>query len=246
MLTQYRLLLSCESPLPPRAEWAYRLYSFLLQLSPQPFGERVHQDARTPVSQFLQVLDDKRLLWTFHLLGETSEAALAGLLDELECIRMDMHTELLVLDRRMRRIWDAEELLNQAKAGEPVQWLRFCTPTAFKSQKRYQKRPTTWLILQSLARKWSACFPEHPMLKHDESDLEDLARGLQIRSFQLRDRTYYLKGNPIPGFIGSIRFENRLEGEQYLRTNALLLFSEYSGIGIKTALGMGGVVPLPH
>lgn len=58
---------------------------------------------------------------------------------------------------------------------------------------------------------------------------------------RLRDRTYYLKGRAIPGFTVELTLDNRLGGFHRQLTDALLLFSAYAGIGIKTALGMGGV-----
>ena len=52
---------------------------------------------------------------------------------------------------------------------------------------------------------------------------------------------YYLKGSSIPGFVGELTLENRLEGFQRQLADALLLFADHAGVGIKTTLGMGGV-----
>lgn len=241
MLTQFRLHLSCEAPVPPQAEWAYRLYAILLTLAPEGFGALTHRDGRTPLSQYLRPLEDGSVLWTVNLLGEACEAALSGPLERLDRLSLDRETALSVLGRRLRRIRSADELLSLAAAGERLHHLRFCTPTAFKSRKRYQNLPTARLVLQSLSRAWNACNPAHPLVEEDGDALDALASGLVTRSFRLRDRSYSLKGSVIPGFTGSILLENRLEGDPRLRTDALLLFSEFSGVGIKTALGMGGV-----
>ena len=53
MLTQYKLTLRPERSCMPRSEWAYRLYAALLSEASQDFAVSVHQDAVTPVSQFL-------------------------------------------------------------------------------------------------------------------------------------------------------------------------------------------------
>lgn len=68
-----------------------------------------------------------------------------------------------------------------------------------------------------------------------------MAQGLECSGFQLRSQTYYLKGNSIPGFTGWMTLENRLTGFHRQLADALLIFSGYTGIGIKTTLGMGGV-----
>ena len=70
--------------------------------------------------------------------------------------------------------------------------------------------------------------------------MEALAAGLRHRRFQLRDRMYYLKGSSIPGFVGGTD-AGKLPGFHWEPAEALLLFSGYSGVGIKTAFGMGSV-----
>ena len=48
-----------------------------------------------------------------------------------------------------------------------------------------------------------------------------------------------MKGNDIRGFYGSITIGSRLSPPMKELLCALLYFSQYSGIGVKTALGMG-------
>ena len=57
---------------------------------------------------------------------------------------------------------------------------------------------------------------------------------------------YVLKGSPIPGFVGELTLENRLEGFHRELADALLCFAPFSGVGIKTTLGMGGVEHMDH
>lgn len=74
----------------------------------------------------------------------------------------------------------------------------------------YLPLPTTRLIVQSLMKKWNGCISECPIEDEDGQGMETLAAGLRPRDFQLRSRTYYLKGNSIPGFVGELTLENRL------------------------------------
>ena len=93
-------------------------------------------------------------------------------------------------------------------------------------------------------KKWNGCLPECPIEDEDGEGLETMACGLRCRRFQLRNQMYYLKGNSIPGFVGELTIENRLNGFHRQLADALLLFSAYSGVGVKTTLGMGGVEDL--
>lgn len=247
MLTQYKLTLQPEKPCSPRPEWAYRLYAALLAETSQDFAASVHQSAVTPVSQFL-LHTPQGLQWTINLLGEESEAVLAPVIDRLDRIWLEKDRVVLLTEKRSSRmLCSADELFALAAQGNSqLHRLRFCTPTCFKSVGQYLPLPTTRLIVQSLMKKWNGCISECPIEDEDGQGMETLAAGLRPRGFQLCNRNYYLKGNSIPGFVGELNLDNRLNGFHRELADALLLFADFAGIGIKTTLGMGGVVHITH
>ena len=69
-----------------------------------------------------------------------------------------------------------------------------------------------------------------------------MADGLLCRHLQLHDEPYVIKKGEVTGFVGSIVLDNRLDGFHRQLADALLEFSSFAGIGIKTSLGMGGVL----
>ena len=241
MLTQYRLTLRPEGLSQPRQELAYRLYALLLAQAPAGFAASAHEDAVTPVSQFLTLRDPGRLLWTVNLLGERSEAALSELLDALELLELARGGRVLVTERSRNSIPDVDTLFALAEQSSGLHRLAFRTPTAFRSRGEYLNLPTTRLVLQSLIRKWNGSVTECPIEDEDGEGLDALAAGIRCRSFRLHDRAYHLKGSTIPGFVGELVLENRLEGFHRQLADVLFLFSVYAGVGIKTTLGMGGV-----
>lgn len=242
MLTQYELSLDVPGGARPRAEWGYHLYAALLARLPKSFGEAVHQDDTTPVSQFVTLRGDGGIRWTVNLLGEESEEAVCPLLDGAEGFTLDREAlRLTVRERRRTVIPDAEALLDRAGRGGGLHTLTIRTAAAFRSQGRYVVLPTERLILQSLIRKWNGSVRECPIEDEDGAGAAALCDGLRFRGFFLRDGSYSLKGKRVPGFTGRVTLENRLDGFHRQLADALLLFSGYAGIGIKTALGMGGV-----
>lgn len=241
MLTQYRLTLTADVPLKTSAEWGYRLYAALLAQAPADFGCMAHADRITPVSQYLSC-DGGLPVWTVSLLGSEAEAALGELLETKPRFWLEKHGLCLEVARRSRRsVADVEALFAQAEDHTGLHRLHFQTPTAFKSRGQYLTLPTARLLVQNLANKWNGCIPECPIEDTDGCGLDALAQGLVWSEFALRSENYYLKGQRIPGFVGSIGVENRLSGFHRQLADALLLFSSYAGVGIKTALGMGGV-----
>lgn len=68
-----------------------------------------------------------------------------------------------------------------------------------------------------------------------------ILQGVHITGYRLHTQRYDLKGSWVPGCQGSITLEARLALPLLELWNALLSLAPYSGLGIKTALGMGGV-----
>ena len=241
MLTQYRLTLTAEVPCRPRPEWGYRLYAALLESAPPAFGTGVHQDGVTPVSQYF-ISKGSTLHWSVTLLGQRCQEALGPALERQEVFALQRdNIRLKVLARSVRTVPDVETLLTWAAGCSGSHRLQFRTAAAFKSQGQYLNLPTARLIVQSLLKKWNGCFPDCPIEDVDGEGMETLAAGLRCQRFQLSDRMFYLKGNLIPGFVGTLSLENQLAGFRRQLADALLIFSGYAGVGIKTALGMGGV-----
>lgn len=71
--------------------------------------------------------------------------------------------------------------------------------------------------------------------------LESLIDNTEIIGYNLRSTVYHLESIKIPSYIGNICI--KIHGTQQMAqiVKLLLTFAEYSGTGIKTALGMGAV-----
>ena len=76
----------------------------------------------------------------------------------------------------------------------------------------------------------------------DEKIVNELLENVYIDEYNLRTRYFYLEQIRIKGFIGNMIL--KLKNKDSMLTqllNFLILSSEYTGLGIKTALGMGGI-----
>ena len=242
MLTRYEFLLRPDKACRPRQEWGYRLYAALLREAPTRFGLEAHGGDVTPISQHLKTGGEGPLIWSVALLGQSAEDVLCGPLEALRELQLEKDGVCFSVEKlRTERVPDAASLLAAATEHSGTHPLLFRTSTAFKSRGQYLNLPTARLIIQSLMKKWNGCISECPIDDEDGEGMEAIAAGLRCRSFQITDQRFYLKGNSVPGFTGRITLENRLSGFHRQLADALLLFSEYAGVGIKTTLGMGGV-----
>lgn len=94
-------------------------------------------------------------------------------------------------------------------------------------------------MYQSCMNKYDAVMKDESMI--DEETLEQLCENSRVIRYDLKSVPFHLEGIKIPAFIGKITI--KLTGTQTLANFAhlLLQFGTYSGIGIKTAIGMGAV-----
>ncbi len=118
--------------------------------------------------------------------------------------------------------------------------LEMLSPASFKQSGRYVIYPQERLILQSLIAKWNLTYPLYPL--EDEDALGLMEAGLHIVDYRLRTTRYSIKGTKIPGFVGSVTLESRLPEPMEQIWKLLVLFAPFCGLGIKTTLGMGGVI----
>ena len=117
--------------------------------------------------------------------------------------------------------------------------LQFCTPTAFKRDGKYVNYPDLRLVYGSLMRKYSAASEELDM--YDEETLEELVRNSEIIRYRLQTMPFPLEKVQINGFVGNVCI--KIKGTETMANYIRLLcrFGEYSGVGIKTSMGMGAI-----
>lgn len=236
LITGYRLRLSEQL----NHRDAYRLYSFLLDQLPADLAQQLHDSPAHSLSQYTDGTD-----WVISVMGSRACDALMPTILSLKTIDLAVGCrQLTVCDCSLQSIESVEELLSAPAPS--IRTLQFRSPTAFKSRGSYQLLPTQHLLLQSLIRRWNQVFADECPIEDEGEGLDALEAGLIYRALELRSRIFRLKGGSIPAVIGSVEIENRLQGFHSQLLNALLTFGTYSGVGIKTGLGMGGITLAAH
>ena len=227
----------------PDSSWAYWFYSALMEHIPAEMAEMFHLPDRTPVNQHLSIsAREKTLHWVVNVLGDAAEQGLLPHLESLSELELREWAQpfKLVLDEK-RSFADANAFWNHAAKmpDAAVHRLSIVTPTAFRSNHRYVILPDIRLILQSLILRWNSLAPALEI--RDEDVLQMMETQIWIRDYRLQTQRFELKGQKIPGFCGTIWMQNRLSVPLLEIWKGLLLFSAFSGLGIKTSLGMGAV-----
>ncbi|MFC4908490.1 CRISPR-associated endoribonuclease Cas6 [Actinomadura gamaensis] len=147
----------------------------------------------------------------------------------------------------------AEPFSDLAAAARPVErWtLRIATPVAFftareEGVRRVRPFPESEWVFADLYRKWNAFAPEAAL---DESTGQAIRQNLEVADYRLTMAEHLLKAGvpPARGSIGTITYRvadtRRSTPEARAGLDALVRFSAYSGIGDRTTIGMGHVLP---
>lgn len=234
MITQYKLKLSSRDNSLIPSSFAYNLYSWLLSQNSSEASQFLHNHDTPYISQHLY-----NNTWTVNLLNDDVSDVLSYCFNSIKKIELN-NCCLMVEGIECCENISADSFLNpEFKLDSKRAELKFISKTAFKQSGRYVIFPNETLLIQSLISKWNSLFPEFYL--SDEDMIFELNNGIRITDYKLRTGRYPLKNIKIPCFYGNVILENKLPIVLQELWGALLLFSQYSGIGIKTTLGMGAV-----
>lgn len=240
MLAELTMELEADS-----AEFGYyqssNLQGILMEQIDTGYAGRLHEQGRKPYSQHLA--GGKVKQWSVSTLTEEAyQNIILPLLDgrfrEFDIEKKQMHVNIC---KKELKTLSYQELMNEfyEKPCSRHISMEIVTPASFKSHGRYINFPDMHYIYQSLMNKYSAVSEDMDM--YDEETLGQLAEATSIVQYQLRSAAFFLEGVKIPSFLGKMCI--RVNGTETMARYARLLmrFGEYSGIGIKTAIGMGGM-----
>ena len=118
--------------------------------------------------------------------------------------------------------------------------IRLISPTSFKSNGVTHIFPNISTLISGVIEKINQ-HSDSTELK-DKKIIEELLEKVYIKDYNLRTKIFHLEGVKIKGFMGTMDLAIRGEDNSLNNVlNFLILMSEYTGLGIKTSLGMGGI-----
>ena len=196
-----------------------------------------HQQAMRPYRQ--TVFYDKKRKQSFWQLGIFSEEAERGILHALRqspYLYLKQQGYEIQLGPFSCQADTVEHIFQQCSSAAGAE-ITFCSTTGFKRNGAYVLFPESALLYHSVILRW-------PLLasKVLEPSLEKMLDYYTIiQRYDLHTELFSVDGHSIPGFAGTIglRFCGNKQINQIAA--ALLRCAVYTGIGIKTALGMGAV-----
>lgn len=218
------------------------LHGFLMTNINYEYGEFLHQSNLKPYSQHLEISRDE-CLWSINTLNKQAyENIIKPMLNEnitsVYLANRDVRVDII---SKEVSVMSYEQLMEKTFFASCSRYinLKFTTPTAFKSDGEYIFYPTVKHIFNSFVRKYDIANGSTQIYTPELVD--DIVKYVRISKYNLKSTYFSLEGIKIPAFLGEITI--KINGpQQFVNLIHLLVkFGEYSGVGIKTAMGMGSV-----
>lgn len=237
MLARLELKLKCEE------ELSYQMSSLfhgaLMELLPADFSENMHLSQLHPYAQHLEFREGDWFWVVCCLNREAVQVIILDTLWKLECIKIKKRNFDIKITQKIYLELPYQELMNHfyEKDSDRYFQIHFISPTAFKKNGKYLFYPDLRCVYQSLMKKYDAAHKEESVF--DEETLMQLTEQSQIIKYDLKSINFSMEGIKIPSFIGKITIKINGAHTMVNFANLLFEFGEYSGVGIKSALGMG-------
>lgn len=206
------------------------------------YASALHHSGFNPYRQYCTA-DGPTLRWVVTALtDEAADKVILPLEDPaLDCVTLKAPGMSMPVTEKIREEADIDALVRefyQAPAPERAT-LFFLTPTAFKKGGNYINYPDPRLVFQSLQMRYSELVDGDP--EPDDDLIEELASHARVSSYNLKSTVFPLGKAKVASFQG--RMTLQLTGPASLASfaNLLVRFGGYSGVGIKTSMGMGAI-----
>lgn len=217
------------------------LHGRLMELGGDGFAEKMHTQALRPYSQSLSKINGE-WIWRVNGLNKyVYEELLCKLIDEkeIELKHNGGHINIFPYKREVITFDSLVERNYFGTAAHKYINLEFFTPTAFKKDGRYLFYPRIENIFYSLINRYDSVSENTSV--YTENLLNEITKRTEITGYNLRSTLFCLEGTKIKGYTGKITLRISGGGSLINMINMLCDFAQYSGVGIKTAIGMGAV-----
>lgn len=246
MIERYEILLEVQSEQDPL--WRSPARGTLMHglIMREVCADSLHAGASSvrPYTQHLQALSPGRYVWTINTLGDAAAPLAEWITSGPEKLFLE-HYDLELHVGEIKKVFSNSysEFMDIAFEQMPPKYVTFeiITPMVFKKsgQSNVWQWPEARLMVQSALTRWNS-FAQTEKLD-DPQILEDIASKVQPSSFQVKSQHVSMDGVNFAGTVGKISFvvQNRTEVRQVL--NLAGKYSEFCGLGAKTAMGLGAV-----
>ena len=214
-------------------------HGYLMSIIDSDYAEYLHYNMIKPFTSSVFKIDKSgEFVWRITTLNKLAyeKIILKILSDNIKQIEIKQKNMIIDVEGMDLYTTDYDELYNQE---DNISRIRLITPTSYKTQGSIQIFPNIATMIKGVINKIN----EHSdfIKLNDDNIIDELLDCAYIKDYSLRTQNFSLEGIKIKGFIGTIDVFTKKDKLMIDLLNYVLRVSEYTGIGIKTSLGMGVV-----
>lgn len=242
MIVQVKIRLASQQKINISSDYAYNIYGCWMDVLKPEQADFLHEVHG--INQYLVVNHDRpdSALLTVNILKQQVSDFMLPLLMNMKQYHITKHNCTLVLEELQVLEIDDDELTTPYFVSPQYRkriTLNLLVPTTFKTNGRYAIFPTPELIIRSAASKFNMLGLN--TVADDEEAIRQLMESTMITGYRLYSTHYYLKDTRIQSFLGSLTLSIHGPEPMVRLFDMLMSVLRYTGLGIKTSLGMGGV-----
>ena len=221
------------------------LQGALMEIIGSTTAKKLHAEGLRPYSQCVYFDENKNLpIWRVNVLNDWAcEKVLAPLMQQRQIFLRHKNYRVNLVECKIISEKSYEDLARQFMSNDaPISKgvkVNFITTASFRRNGRNVILPEIYLIIQSLLNRWNSF--SNLFVVEGENLPQVLTNFFIVKEYNFYSQLFLLEHQKIDGFCG--RMNANFEGDNTTNRllGMLLEYANYTGVGIKTALGMGAV-----
>ena len=241
LVSSLKIRFEYKKEIKPNNSLASVFHGILMENIDTAYADYLHISQIHPYSQYITG-ENGCVVWSINTLDTKSADKIINALSSEKFMLADIKSKEIQLNVVSKELLSQSytDLLNDYYLDEKSAryiTIKFLTPTAFKSKDRYVIFPSSKLILNSLINRYDSFSGDSTIA--DVHLFDYIENQTEIVEYNLKSVKFSLEGITIPSFVGTLKLRFSGNKEFICLMNMLMRYGEYSGVGIKTSLGMG-------
>lgn len=245
------MLCKYEIELDIKEEKNYKIYNWgslfqgvIMENINSEYAEKLHNMKINTYTQYVYLREDNEYVWVISTLdNEAYNNIIQNYINKVDSVyikhknleikfKSKKEVSKIEIDELFKKWYFNEEINNRVK-------IKILTPVSYKNANgQYQIIPNIEHIIPNIINRWNAIAGLNQM---DKEVVDKYIERTYIERYNLKSVKFGLEGMNVNSFIGSLTLKINANDTMINLLNMLFEFAEYSGIGIKVSMGMGGI-----
>ncbi len=235
MITQAKIKLAKTAKAELNSALAVKIHGWLLNTVSSALGEKLHAFGEVrPYSLYVKSSDRDCDWLVLNILHENA-LELLEVVANMQYLTLSGIKEPIIVCGIQSVIEKSTRDILEEKDKTEFR-LEFLTPATYKLNNQYSNWFDLSRLIMGSVKKLNAF--ENTMI--NTRDFYGINESIDILNYQLKSVKYLINSNPINSFIGDAKCKVSGKTETMRQLKQILNYCQYSGIGAKTAMGMGG------